>query len=79
MKTENEQLIPYLKGRVAIKPEATTVVVAGYGEIPLVCVSAYLAETPVFHDDNTDRRSYAGELSMEFSCRCFADYADGSV
>lgn len=53
MKTENEQLILYLKGGVAIKPEATTVVVAGYGEIPLVCVSAYLAETPVFHDDKT--------------------------
>ena len=53
MKTENEQLVPYLEGGVAIKPEATTAVVAGYGEISLVSVSAYLAETPVFHDDKT--------------------------
>ena len=53
MKTENEQLVPYLEGGVAIKPEATTAVVAGYGEIPLASVSAYLAETPVFHDDKT--------------------------
>lgn len=29
MKTENEQLVPYLEGGVAIKPEATTAVVAG--------------------------------------------------
>lgn len=53
MKTENEQLVPYLEGGVAIKPEATTAVVAGYGEISLVSVSAYLTETPVFHDDKT--------------------------
>ena len=31
MKTENEQLVPYLEGGVAIKPEATTAVVAGFG------------------------------------------------
>lgn len=53
MKIENEQQVPYLEGGIAIKPAATTAVIAGYGEIPLVSVSAYLAETPVFHDDKT--------------------------
>ena len=37
-----EQLVPYLEGGVAIKPEATTAVVAGYGEIPLAsCISLF--------------------------------------
>ena len=47
MKSEGEDLVPYMEGGVAIKPQATNAAVRAYGEVPLVTATAYLAGTPV--------------------------------
>lgn len=61
MKSEGEDLVPYMEGGLAIKPQATNAAVRAYGEVPLVTATAYLAGTPAFTDSATLRVSAAAE------------------
>lgn len=61
VKSEGENLIPYIQGGISISPSSTNAAVHAYGEVPLVTATAYLGSTPTFIDKNTLRISVLAE------------------